>query len=46
MSLNDFTAPECQLSNCDGEAETTCEHPEFGDVQVCRTCANLWETDQ
>jgi len=43
MSLDEFTAPQCQLTNCDADAEATREHPQFGEIQVCSTCANLWE---
>lgn len=35
-------APECQLSDCEADADTTRDHPEFGEVQVCQTCAGLW----
>jgi hypothetical protein len=42
MTLNEFAAPECQIRDCDAEAETAREHDEFGAVQVCETCANLW----
>ena len=43
MTLNDFAAPECQLRDCDPEVSR--DHPEFGTVQVCRTCASLWGGD-
>jgi hypothetical protein len=39
--MSDFS-PQCQLSDCDSDAETTREHPEFGAVQVCSTCASLF----
>jgi len=42
MTLGEFTAPQCQLSDCDADAETRREHPQFGEIQVCSTCANLW----
>jgi hypothetical protein len=35
-------APECQFANCEAEATESVEHDEFGTVQVCATCANLW----
>lgn len=38
-------APECQLSDCDAEAETTKVHPVYGEIQVCRTCARLFGGD-
>ena len=41
--LDDFAAPECQFQDCDAGAETTREHPEFGDIQVCSTCAQLFD---
>lgn len=44
MTLDQYAAPECQLSDCEASAETTREHPEFGEIQVCSTCASLWET--
>jgi len=44
-SLNEYTAPECQMRSCENSAEISREHPEFGDVQVCATCAGLWGGD-
>jgi hypothetical protein len=38
-----MSAPECQLSNCEAEAARTADHPRFGEVQVCATCAALFE---
>ncbi|MEF8882153.1 MAG: hypothetical protein V5A34_06495 [Halapricum sp.] len=39
-------APECQLANCEASATTTVEHPEFGEIHVCGSCARLWEGSQ
>jgi len=38
-----MSAPECQMSDCDAEAAATRDHPRFGDIQVCPTCAQLFE---
>lgn len=43
MTLSEYTSPECQLRDCDADAEVTREHDEFGEVQVCETCARLWD---
>ena len=43
MSLDEFGAPECQLRNCDADADVSREHPEYGDIQVCSTCASLFD---
>jgi len=43
MTLSDFAAPECQIRDCEADAETTREHEEFGEIQVCRTCAGLFD---
>lgn len=40
------SAPECQVRNCEADAATSREHPEFGPVQVCRNCASLWGGDE
>jgi hypothetical protein len=42
------SAPECQLSDCEADAETSRTHPKFGEIQVCGTCAKLWggESDE
>jgi len=37
-----MTGPTCQMADCTSAAEETCEHPEFGDIQVCPTCAKLF----
>jgi hypothetical protein len=43
MSLDEYAAPECQFADCDADAEETVEHPNHGEIQVCATCAQLWE---
>jgi hypothetical protein len=43
VTLDEYTAPECQLRDCDADAETTREHAEYSEVQVCRTCAGLFD---
>lgn len=43
VTLSDYAAPSCQFRDCDADAEVAREHPEFGDVQVCSTCAALWD---
>jgi hypothetical protein len=40
--LDEFAAPECQFQDCDADAETAREHPQFGEIQVCSTCATLF----
>jgi hypothetical protein len=42
MTSADVAAPVCQMRGCEADADTSREHPEFGDVQVCETCARLW----
>lgn len=42
----DGGGPECQLSDCEAAATATVEHPEYGGIQVCRTCSRLWEGSQ
>lgn len=46
MTLDRYAAPTCQLGDCEADAELTKEHPEFGEVQVCPTCAGLWGADK
>jgi len=41
-SLDTYTAPECQMRSCASDAETTRDHPEHGEIQLCETCAGLW----
>jgi len=43
VTLDEYTAPECQLRDCDADAEVSREHTEFGDVRVCSTCAGLFD---
>jgi len=38
-----MSAPECQMTSCDAEATESVDHPRFGDISVCPTCANLFE---
>ena len=45
MTATRRSAPKCQLADCDAEAVETADHPEYGTVQVCATCARLWEGD-
>jgi hypothetical protein len=35
--LDEFAAPKCQFQDCDADAETAREHPQFGS-----TCATLF----
>jgi len=42
-SLDEFAAPECQLRDCNADAATSREHPTFGSIQVCGTCATLFD---
>lgn len=46
MSLDEFSAPECQISGCERAADDTREHPEFGEGRVCPGCARLWGDGQ
>ena len=43
MTLSDFAAPECQVRDCSADAKETRDHAEFGEVQVCSTCAGLFD---
>lgn len=43
MALNDYAAPSCQFRDCEADAEETRDHPRHGEVQVCSTCAALWD---
>lgn len=36
-------APECRVSGCHATAERSRDHPDFGVVDVCPTCAKLFE---
>lgn len=38
--------PNCQFNNCEADASTTRNHPEFGELQVCSTCATLWGDEE
>lgn len=42
MTLDEYTAPECQMRSCTTAADTTRDHPEYGEIQLCATCARLF----
>lgn len=41
--LDDYGEPECQMRQCEAEADTEREHPEHGTVNVCDNCAALFD---
>lgn len=43
MTLEDYAAPGCQFRDCEADAEETRDHPRHSEVQVCSTCAALWD---
>jgi hypothetical protein len=38
-----MNGPECQMTSCDAEATESVDHPRFDTVQICATCASLFE---
>lgn len=48
MTLDEYTAPECQMRSCSSDADETREHPDHGQIQVCDACARLFggESDE
>jgi len=46
MTLSGGAAPECQLRDCDADADAPHKHPQFGEIQVCSICATLFDAEE